>query len=319
MPDISVILPNYNHVQYLQQRIDSILNQTCQNFELIIIDDNSTDGSQDLLRMYASHPKISHLIYNEKNSGGPFGSWKRGLELARGEYIWIAESDDWADVQFLECTSKYLDENKNIGIVYTNSNFVNRDGTIVNSWATTKNRMFRNDKWSNDYTKNGVDELLENLLVVMTINNMSSTLIRKEFIPDLKILDGFRGAGDWIFCAYILLNSNVQYIADTLNYYRTHEGNVTKQNSKSGLLLVEDMRVYTTILKELKKRNIDTKEIENKILDRFLFKFGIAKKVDSVKKKIICKSMKDYSVKFYQRFLWMLLKYRIKQLIFRGK
>lgn len=97
---VSVILPNYNHVVYLKERIESILNQTYQNFELILLDDCSADNSCDILNAYKEHPKVSALMLNEKNTGNTFLQWDRGIRLAKGKYVWIAESDDTADIHF---------------------------------------------------------------------------------------------------------------------------------------------------------------------------------------------------------------------------
>ncbi len=91
---VSVILPNYNHSKYLKQRIDSILNQTFQDFELILLDDNSPDDSVDIIESYRDHKRVSHIHLNKENSGSTFKQWERGFSLAKGEYIWIAESDD---------------------------------------------------------------------------------------------------------------------------------------------------------------------------------------------------------------------------------
>lgn len=79
MPTVSVIVPNYCHAPYLEQRIESILQQTFQDFELILLDDCSTDGSREILERYRNHPKVSGIFYNERNSGSPFKQWKKGL------------------------------------------------------------------------------------------------------------------------------------------------------------------------------------------------------------------------------------------------
>ena len=93
---VSVIIPNYNHAPFLKERIDSVLNQTYDNFEVIILDDKSTDNSKEVIANYRGHSKISHIVYNEENSGSTFKQWQKGFSLAKGDYIWIAESDDVA-------------------------------------------------------------------------------------------------------------------------------------------------------------------------------------------------------------------------------
>ena len=123
-PLVSVIVPNYNHEKFLEQRINSILNQTFQDFELILIDDKSTDNSLTILNKFKNHPKVSHLIINEINSGSPFKQWIRGLNIAEGEFIWIAESDDYAEFNFLEQTLDLFNFEDQLGLVYTDSNIV---------------------------------------------------------------------------------------------------------------------------------------------------------------------------------------------------
>ena len=99
---VSVIIPNYCHAQYLDQRIQSVLEQTYQNFEVIILDDKSTDNSLEVIDKYRSHPKVAKVIINEVNSGSPFKQWERGINEASGDIIWIAESDDYCTPDFLE-------------------------------------------------------------------------------------------------------------------------------------------------------------------------------------------------------------------------
>ena len=99
---VSIIVPNYNHALYLRERLDSIFSQTFQDFEVILLDDNSSDSSIEVLKEYAAHPKVSHFIVNATNSGSPFIQWEKGLSLSKGKYIWIAESDDSCEITFLE-------------------------------------------------------------------------------------------------------------------------------------------------------------------------------------------------------------------------
>src|SRR5690348_15535502 len=87
-PKVSVIIPNYNHADHLQQRIETVLNQTYRDFDVIILDDCSTDGSKEVIEKYRNHPAVKTIVYNDVNSGNPFLQWKKGLDLAGGEWIW---------------------------------------------------------------------------------------------------------------------------------------------------------------------------------------------------------------------------------------
>ena len=109
-PLVSVIIPNYNHAPYLDERIRSIAGQSFQDFEIILLDDCSTDQSISILNKWAKHPKISHFIVNKQNSGSTFLQWEKGFSLAKGKYIWIAESDDVAHPDFLNITVNYLNQ-----------------------------------------------------------------------------------------------------------------------------------------------------------------------------------------------------------------
>ena len=84
-PLVSVIIPNYNHARYLDERIQSVLNQTYQNFEVIILDDKSTDNSVEVINQYKDDLHVSCIIVNEENSGSTFKQWHKGFELAKGE------------------------------------------------------------------------------------------------------------------------------------------------------------------------------------------------------------------------------------------
>ena len=133
MSKVSIILPSYNHKKFLKQRLDSIVNQSFTDWELIIIDDCSTDGSievlTDFVKLYKD--KVKHFILNESNSGSGYTSWKKGIELANTEYVWIAETDDYSEVIFLEETIKILEQNKECALVFCNSNYVDEQNIFL--------------------------------------------------------------------------------------------------------------------------------------------------------------------------------------------
>ena len=102
---VTAVIPNYNYANYLNERIDSVLYQTYPVQEVIILDDCSTDESEQLImkRIQENHTSISmRYMRNEQNSGSVFAQWQKAFELAKGDYVWIAEADDSCDARFLE-------------------------------------------------------------------------------------------------------------------------------------------------------------------------------------------------------------------------
>ncbi len=99
-PVVSVIVPNYNHERYLEKRLDSIFSQSFRDFEVILLDDASTDNSMDVLMKYAHHADV-RIVPGETNSGSPFKQWLKGIDMATSDILWIAESDDICDPELL--------------------------------------------------------------------------------------------------------------------------------------------------------------------------------------------------------------------------
>lgn len=240
---VSVIIPNYNHVRFLKQRIDSVLHQTFQDFEVIILDDCSSDNSRDTIEQYRNNPKISQIIFNDKNSGSVFKQWIKGIELAKGEYIWIAESDDYASVDFLLETVAQLRKDTSVGMVFTNSNTVDSNGKFITTSAESKSSIY------NKLTthKNLIDKENAPLFLVsnMIIENASSVLFRKINLLaiDFKELCMYKNTGDRFTYLGIALQSKILHITKELNFMRFHDGNTTKKNVENGNIHKDRLRV----------------------------------------------------------------------------
>ena len=147
---VSVVIPNYNYARYLKKRIQSIVKQTYPIYEMIILDDASTDESvrviQNILtEVKAKYPNISiQFVKNEKNTGKAILQWKKGFELASGDYVWIAEADDLSSKNFLAEAMKGFDDPE-VVLSYTESRLINGYGLI----------MTPNFRWSIDREKTG--------------------------------------------------------------------------------------------------------------------------------------------------------------------
>lgn len=225
-PMVSVILPNYNHSVFLRERIESILNQTYQDFELIILDDCSTDDSRAVLFLYRNHPKVSSLIFNEKNSGNTFLQWNKGIRQAKGKYIWIAESDDTADVSFLENVIPALEQNPNATMCLTGSFLIDEQSRIM----TRKSR----DRWKETgevKAFDGKEYVKHNLLYRNYVYNASMVVFRRDVYDgvDKRFLQ-LRCAGDWQFWIEVAQKGEVVEVRKKLNYFRQHTNKVTSRS-----------------------------------------------------------------------------------------
>ncbi|WP_345950607.1 glycosyltransferase family 2 protein [Mucilaginibacter sp. PAMB04274] len=247
MPEVSVIIPNYNHERFLDQRITSVLNQTFQNFELIILDDCSTDKSKEVIEKYRDNDKVSHIIFNEKNSGTTFKQWQKGLSLAKGNYIWVAESDDWCAPVFLATAINTLKSDPNLALFFSASNQVDEHDKVLSNllWWTSDLPQYN---WEADFVTSG-DKLIETcLLKKNVIVNASAVVFRKSYLQEsaFKLIERLKKSGDWLFWILLIKSNKVAYNALALNYFREH-ANSTRNYASAESRLTKMVEEYYVI------------------------------------------------------------------------
>lgn len=237
-PKVSVIVPNYNHEKYLRERIDSILKQTYQNFELIILDDCSKDDSRKIIETYRSNPHVSHIVLNEQNTGSPFRQWDKGIELSSGELIWIAESDDYAHREFLSTLVTQMDNHPEAVIAFSHSILVDSNG----------NDLGRNMHSCNDdtvFVHHSQSFTHGPMLTRNDIYNASMVVFRREAFDNVeKSYQNYRSCGDWAFWMGICIQGDVIEVCCQLSYFRQHEDKVTSHAGQTG----NDWREVASIL-----------------------------------------------------------------------
>lgn len=264
-PTVSVIIPNYNHVSYLQQRIETVINQTYKDFEVIILDDFSTDDSKSVIESYRFNPNVVHIEYNEVNSGSPFNQWAKGISIARGEYIWIAESDDFCELTFLEKLLECHKKHENIGIAYCKSLPIDINGRVYDrsdGWMRRVDSL----KWESDYVNSGKNECERYLSVQCTVPNASAVLFKTSVFNNLDVAKiDFKVCGDWQIYVQILKTTNICYCASPLNYHRNHPQNA--RSKYSNITLEEQFKVLRFIAENysIKKTYVFRKSIEERI------------------------------------------------------
>lgn len=269
MIEFSVIIPNYNHSKFLRQRLDSVLEQTYGDFEVIILDDNSQDNSREIIESYRTHEKIAHIEYNNENSGSPFLQWKKGAELAKGDWIWIAESDDFAEKFFLQEAAQAINQFSSIGLFYCDSNILNESKECYpEKFSVRKNGVFDTTKWDHSYIIKGIDEINECLKFDCTINNMSSVVFKKKILFDaMNFVSEFRYYGDWALTLKAGFSGDIYYCNKPLSYYRKHDASYLHSETS----IVISRYEYFKILKLLYyDENITEKK---KLLNHFVYHY----------------------------------------------
>ena len=267
MPRVSVIIPNYNHASYLKQRMDTVLAQTFQDIEVIILDDASKDNSREIIKEYESDPRVK-TAFNESNSGCLFKQWNKGLKMATGEYVWIAESDDYSAPAFLKTMVDCLDADPKVGVAFCDS-FQVCDGEIKlarQKWYGEFAGLY--DK---DFKAIGKEYVASQMLFIATIANASSAVFRRVLAEEIGGADEtFRVCGDWLFWSKVLSRSNLAYIVTPLNYFRYHGQTARYANMKNGVIVEEACRVALYILKNLPVSPANQKLIREKLSGWFI-------------------------------------------------
>lgn len=228
-PLVSVIVPNYNHHLYLEERIESILAQEYQDFELILLDDCSPDNSVEIFERYRSNPKVSHICVNTQNSGSTFKQWEKGISLARGEYIWIAESDDSADPRLLGSIVKGLKRNPSAVLGFCTTLEVDSKGKPL--------RMCMED-YPNKFCTlhNGKEFIRKKMLYLNSIVNASAVVFKKDLWEKVdKEFTSYRLCGDWVFWIEVMRHGDVVWVHRRYNYFRKHSEEVTPRALKEGV------------------------------------------------------------------------------------
>lgn len=276
---VSVIIPNYNYANYIIERIDSILMQTYPIYELIILDDCSTDNSVEVIEEKIKTIKDIKVqfIKNETNSGGVFKQWKKGFDAATGDYIWIAEADDSAENNFVEELIKPFDD-KDMVLSYCESARIDGDNNLIREKSDDLYDMCRTGEWNKSYIWTGREENIYHLSVTNTILNVSSVMWKKKDYTDIFAKAGeFKVAGDWYIYYNILKDGKISWNSKPLNYYRKHGSSVCT-DVKAEIEFGEICRIQNEISKlyELPKEIKEKQEIRRSLMYPLLPKKKIA-------------------------------------------
>lgn len=229
---VSVVIATYNRANFLSATIDSVLSQKFQNFELIVVDDGSTDNTRQVLEPYSSR-----IRYFYQENMGPSAARNMGARQANAPWVAIQDSDDLCASNHLEALYGYVKNHPQIGMVFANGKYLggpehNRE-TIIPA------------KKSRRLARMGVQlaDLFENSIV-----RLQAALISKEAYDSL----GGHDESLWIcmdldLAFRLFMNFPVAYLEDVVFYYRKHDGNIGRNDD---LRLTENIRVIQKLLRD---------------------------------------------------------------------
>jgi len=205
---VSVIISTYNRASFLKQAIDSVLNQTYSDFELIIVDDGSTDNTQKVVESY-NDPRI---IYIYQENAGQNAAKNKGLMNVSGEYVSILDSDDMWHPEKLDRQVNILKNMPEVGLVYCGTMLIDENNNVIGKQPHLK------------YNGN----VLDKLLLKNFIYNGSNALFRTECLEKTGLFDeSVQRMTDWDLYLRIALFYNFYALDDFLLYYRVHGENMS--------------------------------------------------------------------------------------------
>lgn len=218
-PTVSVIMIVHNEMPYLSTAVESILNQTFDDFEFIIINDGSTDGSKELLDKYEQHDSRIKVVH-QGNQGVP-ASKNRALKMSKGEYIALMDGDDISHSKRLETQVHFMEEHSHIGILGTQLEMIDSKGDLL--------------PWGWDLPTEA-DAISWNLLFNNCIAQ-PSILMRHSIINNIGGYNEVLVAEDYELWSRAVLHTQISNLEDTLIKVRRHEGSITI-NQKNEQIIV---------------------------------------------------------------------------------
>ena len=276
-PKVSVIVPNFNHARYLTERLNSIYDQSYKNIEVILLDDCSTDDSSEILREFAeAHPENTHCHFNSENSGSVFKQWAKGIALASGELVWIAENDDY-------CSSNFLEEfvacfrNPAVRLAFSRTTFVRGDPPVP-CWTSEEYLADLGlDIWRSSFVI-AAHSLVKMAWAVKNIApNASGVLFRHP--GSINLLNDpawllMRVCGDWMYYLSIIRGGLVAYVPEATNYYRQHVSNTSVSFQHGDAYYKEHEVVGKHLVRLFRLERDDIERQKNHLYNQWCLKRG---------------------------------------------
>ncbi|MCI1477715.1 MAG: glycosyltransferase [Clostridium beijerinckii] len=212
---VSVIMPTYNNSVYIEEALNSLFYQTYTNIEIIVVDDGSTDNTNEVLEKY-----LDKIKYIRKINEGVSSARNLGIDLSKGDYIAFLDSDDLYSRDKIEKQVEMLEQFKDIDIVYNDIDIINENGEYISTLES-----------EGVYTNK--NNFLCMMLVRQIIPGPASMMIRRKCLEDgIRYNERYSNAEDYDFTLKIALRYKYGYLNKSLYMYRRHSSNLTNNHKK---------------------------------------------------------------------------------------
>ena len=241
-PRVSVLIPTYNYAGFLDETIQSVFAQTYTDYELVIVDNHSTDNTDEVVQKYLADERVTYYK-NEKNLG-VVGNWNRCLELATGEYIKFVCADDKIHPQMLEKYVPIMDKYPNVSLITCdklafgskNHETITPLTHLVDGRTANLHMLIGNYCW---------------------IGEPTSVMFRKRDLTVGNFSSEYSQYIDWDMWIRLLTVGDCYIVPEILSYVRFHPATVSKQQKRNRFVLCfEEYRLAKNV--QTKKYNIDT-------------------------------------------------------------
>ena len=253
-PFFSIMIPVYNVKDYIEHCMTTVLNQTFNDYEIILIDDGSTDGSGKMCDKYYEANKDKVTVIHKQN-GGLLAARRTGIEVAKGKYGVFVDSDDYISEKLLETVYAKINKNDDVDMVIYNfaRYFEKTKETVGNSAVFENERVFAEDK----------QEIYSKLIYTYELNNLVMKVINMELIKsdptDYSQYYSNSFGEDLLQSLYaVTYAKKIVYIDDVLYYYRINEKSMTATVNYNVLDKQNDTYIIDVLLKYMKLWNMDT-------------------------------------------------------------
>ena len=258
MPDplVSIITPVYNGEQYLSEAIESALAQTYKYFELLIVNDGSTDNSASIIKPFL---KDSRVIYIEQKNAGVAAARNTAIKQARGKYIGFLDQDDLWLSNKLEVQIVSLEQNESVALVHSKLDCIDMQSNKIDY------------DWDTEVSGYCFDTIFKkNRIAVLTV------LIRKTIIDEIGLFnEQLSGTDDYEMWLRVTLKYPISYIDQSLAFYRFHDNNISKNSFKMTILELKTINTilsdHSEALNQITRPNVKTRlyELHHQLGDWF--------------------------------------------------